>query len=491
MSTLLKKVYSECFDPQDVVVFDGISQTYKAIKVPCGKCYHCMITKVNEWVTRMQIQSMYNKYKYFVTLTYDSANYGTKLFEQTYPVVHSINKEKKSQPAPLTLCKKHLQDYFKRLRKNTNVKFQYFACGEYGDTYSRPHYHYLLWSNDPISREQMQHAWSINGQLIGHIDYVDLDVDAIDPEHTYKYVCKYLQKREFDFEKLKTKKYHYANFIKNFRGFPQDIQTWRDYQKNFSPFFLCSKRPAIGFEYFERNKTRFQKGNFELFQLPSDCIFPTYFYRKTRESLCPYKTISLSNWKPNSCSTIPQVVTMLGELQTCIEFNSDFMQGQPLAEYIPVRRFESVYTEEDKSNRFSDGKTLRDDVIVFHSTLSSREIRLPRKYFSFYDCKNKFHYSLSSDWMYNVTNGKGDLIYRLSIEDVVKEVQHSYETLLYMFLQKQHDLSEIRRRDKIVKIVQEFGSYEKYDDQRKKCISNLLNNIKDKQRKYKLTKIVF
>ncbi len=44
-----------------------------------------------------------------------------------------------------TLIKKHLTDFFKRLRKQHEPKkLRYFACGEYGDKMDRPHYHALL-----------------------------------------------------------------------------------------------------------------------------------------------------------------------------------------------------------------------------------------------------------------------------------------------------------------------------------------------------------
>lgn len=42
--------------------------------------------------------------------------------------------------------KRDLQLFFKRLRKDHSVR--YFACGEYGDRFSRPHYHALLFGCD-------------------------------------------------------------------------------------------------------------------------------------------------------------------------------------------------------------------------------------------------------------------------------------------------------------------------------------------------------
>jgi len=45
---------------------------------------------------------------------------------------------------PGTLVKQHLTKFLKRLRKNSGEKIRYYACGEYGDSNNRPHYHALL-----------------------------------------------------------------------------------------------------------------------------------------------------------------------------------------------------------------------------------------------------------------------------------------------------------------------------------------------------------
>ena len=50
-------IYSDCQNPQKVSIYNGIKRCYEVRNVPCGKCYHCKITRINEWVTRMVIQS--------------------------------------------------------------------------------------------------------------------------------------------------------------------------------------------------------------------------------------------------------------------------------------------------------------------------------------------------------------------------------------------------------------------------------------------------
>lgn len=475
---LLDNIYSECFEPVELPIYDGVKKAVVKKYVPCGKCYHCRITKVNEWVTRMSLQSMISKHSYYVTLTYDSCSYGSSLFEATHPAWHNISKQGKYQYQPLTLCKKHLQDFFKRLRKNTDVKFQYYACGEYGSTYGRPHYHFILWSDEVITKQDMEFAWSTmhNDQRIkiGNVDFVDMNLEAINPQHPMKYVCKYVQKASFSITKLPTYKYHYENFNKKYNPLHkgdkllQIRENWRKYEKAFSPFTLSSKRPAIGFQYFAENKARFQVQDFRIFELPKGCIFPTYYVRKTKESLCPFKTISLKNGKPNSYSIIPQVEALLVDLQNAIDFNEDFLQTSPIARY-------NCY-----ENKFE-----------FYTPRSRRQISVPRYFFSFYDCENHFHYRLAPDFMYNVCDSKLNTIYRITIDDFLKELRASYMKLYDAILLKFSLRSDLTAKNKEEQIKNKFESYEEFAKHRKNAIQNLLNCIEDKQRKYNKTKNQF
>ena len=91
---------------------------------PCGKCLPCVITRRQEWTCRLLLEMKVSLWTYFVTLTYADIDL----------------------PPQGQLHKPDLQDFFKRLRKNTGLKLRYFAAGEYGEK-GRAHYHLLVFTN--------------------------------------------------------------------------------------------------------------------------------------------------------------------------------------------------------------------------------------------------------------------------------------------------------------------------------------------------------
>lgn len=104
----------------------NLNQNYQ-----CRKCLPCLVTRRQEWTARLLLEMKYNLRIYYVTLTYNQ--------------VHLPPRE--------SLSRKDLRNFLKRLRKNTNARLRYFACGEYGDKSGRPHYHILFFTNDVLRVE--------------------------------------------------------------------------------------------------------------------------------------------------------------------------------------------------------------------------------------------------------------------------------------------------------------------------------------------------
>lgn len=97
----------------------------KVMTVPCGQCIGCRIDRTRMWALRCSHESKMHQNNCFITLTYD----------------------KQHLPEDTGLVKKHLQDFFRRLRKSHGT-FRYFAAGEYGERDNRPHYHAIIFGLD-------------------------------------------------------------------------------------------------------------------------------------------------------------------------------------------------------------------------------------------------------------------------------------------------------------------------------------------------------
>lgn len=106
--------------------------TDRPVDLPCGKCIGCRIRRANEWGTRVMNELKDAGLSSFVTLTYD---------DQHLPPGASLNKD-------------DLQRFWKRLRKAGHT-IRYFACGEYGETTNRPHYHAVVLGYWPSHRVQL------------------------------------------------------------------------------------------------------------------------------------------------------------------------------------------------------------------------------------------------------------------------------------------------------------------------------------------------
>lgn len=140
--------------------------------VPCSKCPECVGRRVSAWSFRLMLTELFCKRSYFVTLTYDNE--------------HVPKSEKKF----LTLCKRDVQLFFKRLRKRVavrdpEVKVRYYAVGEYGSNNWRPHYHLILFNADKLSIEE---AWRDEKGAIGGIDIGSVTGASVG--YTLKYISK-------------------------------------------------------------------------------------------------------------------------------------------------------------------------------------------------------------------------------------------------------------------------------------------------------------
>lgn len=167
-------------------IWNEFNQSFvESVPIPCGKCAACIHRKIAEWTFRLEQERISSACCYFVTLTYDTMHV-------------PINKYGR-----MTLDKKDLELFFKRLRQNqkrnskhnawedhvyktelSKESIKYYAVGEYGSKRKRPHYHAIIYN---ASKEAIRASWELG----------EIDIQIPRSRAALSYVVKYLQKRLF------------------------------------------------------------------------------------------------------------------------------------------------------------------------------------------------------------------------------------------------------------------------------------------------------
>ncbi len=94
------------------------------LRLPCGSCIGCRLEYSRQWAVRMMHESQMHDSNSFITLTYRDSP------------IHGVNVH-------------HFQDFMKRLRSRLSPRaIRFFHCGEYGESFHRPHYHAVIFGFD-------------------------------------------------------------------------------------------------------------------------------------------------------------------------------------------------------------------------------------------------------------------------------------------------------------------------------------------------------
>lgn len=208
-------------DPSDYGDYNSLSERgYFYIPVPCRHCLSCKIDYSRSWANRLCIELQDMQKAVFVTLTYNNENVPyVDPFRRIFDPIDNV----------MTLDKRHVQLFFKRLRKHfPDRKIRYYLCGEYGPKNKRPHYHAIIFGldlsdfadlsmigenelHDPYFTSPLfESIWNKGFVLLGQVNY-----------KTCAYVARYVLKK------------HYQKDFHDLHG-------------AIPEFTLCSRRPGIG-----------------------------------------------------------------------------------------------------------------------------------------------------------------------------------------------------------------------------------------------------
>ena len=188
----------------DSTIFPGKIVT-DFVQIPCGQCIGCRLEHSRQWAVRCMLEAEEYEYNWFLTLTYDDYNVPYSEYVDGDGVIDDC----------MTLCKKDLQDFLKRLRSHVDYHysdffqdfnddgekktFRYFACGEYGSSSGRPHYHMILFNlplNDLVFYKStdfgnlyvspfLSEKWGKGHVIVGSVSF-----------ESSSYVSRYIMKKQ-------------------------------------------------------------------------------------------------------------------------------------------------------------------------------------------------------------------------------------------------------------------------------------------------------
>lgn len=287
-----------CLKPLNIKVGNkqnGFRETYHYVQVPCGKCPNCLKNRQQDWSFRIQCEADTTLRNggscYFVTITYD---------EDNLPLTDVGS----------TLVPADLSGYIKRVRRALDYKYstpdhraelRFFGCGEYGDSFDRPHYHVQMFLNIAITAEELrpllESCWTYGLTLGVHPFDVRLS----------EYIAKYSTKR-----------------------FGEDCSG------KCPPFARMSLRPAIGADWIEKNKDFYSRNK----------MFHTYNHSGT-----PYR---LPRFLRDKIHTLKDVNDHSHMLQY-----DNFVKEDSLSQFYPDYYIEKFRAEEYYCNHFFEQLVLK------------------------------------------------------------------------------------------------------------------------------------
>lgn len=183
--------------------------------LPCGQCIGCRLERSRQWAVRCMHEASLHEANCFVTLTYAEA--------------------------PVGLVKQDHVKFMKRLRRKVGKRISFFLCGEYGETFARPHFHALIfgwWPKDAV-------PWKKSGDGSQLYTSVELEkiwgkgfcsVGAVTFESA-AYVSRYVTKKVTGDQA----KAHYVHVDED--GVMCEVEP---------EYAVMSRRPAIGKGWVER-----------------------------------------------------------------------------------------------------------------------------------------------------------------------------------------------------------------------------------------------
>lgn len=203
----------------------------QTIYVPCGQCVGCRLEYSRQWAMRCVHEfETAGRVGSFITLTYNPDN---------LPPDGLVHKE-------------HFQKFFKRLRKKFGNGIRFFACGEYGHNFKRPHYHAIIFG----------------------LQFPDLMIHTV--KHGYQYYRSPILERlwPYGFSLVGNVTFESAAYVARY-VFKK--QKGDDVDDSLQPFVLMSRMPGLGHDWYGKYKNQIYPNDFIVIRDGVTCKPPQYY----------------------------------------------------------------------------------------------------------------------------------------------------------------------------------------------------------------------
>ena len=202
------------------------------LAIPCGQCLGCKAARATQWAQRCEHESTSWEHNTFLTLTYDDHHLPENGYLDAQELARFVKRLRQRRART-----------DRRLQGDQTSTIRYFACGEYGDTNQRPHYHAILFNcgfhrgtrvsgklGEPSELDQYQHELLAELWPWGRHTYGKATPAAAN------YIAQYTMKKQGAGD-------HDADGV------------WRP-----APFLRMSTKPPIGARWLDRYKEDLQHG---------------------------------------------------------------------------------------------------------------------------------------------------------------------------------------------------------------------------------------
>ncbi|MBQ8501024.1 MAG: hypothetical protein IJ494_01785 [Bacteroides sp.] len=297
--------------------------------VPCGHCLLCAEKKAKEWSTRASCEANTAIYPaLFITLTY----------EAKYLPKDGVEKEA-------------VQKFLKRFRINwkrtygEELDLRYFAVGEYGRNFGRPHYHVLAWNipnhGDVETNEAKFCLWRVL-QLVERTWSVKITKEEFEKLPDYMRYCEermfygklqWCYYRKIGRVEVTADRGKSSGYCMKYMRKPKHVpDNWKN-----PTFYLSSRRTGgIGMRYLTSNYSEY-RNNLSITTIPvldkkENKVYDYSMPRCFKDKLFPSLSLQLSGHIRNSIERFAQVHQLLHDTLV----NHDYKAPEQIQDFLDM-----------------------------------------------------------------------------------------------------------------------------------------------------------